>query len=146
MSSSVGMMRFPIYGKIKFMFQTTNQQSMDSCKGKIFTGKQDTTTPPCAIFTGQSLAVWWIVNCSFLYHISNLVLKNGTCFFELPLVLGRCVCVFYVFVAPLCGCLISGLVYSILAYLISQDIKPKQQRAKTNQNLKHWNVCEQENT
>ena len=25
MSSSVGMMKFPIYGKIKFMFQTTNQ-------------------------------------------------------------------------------------------------------------------------
>jgi hypothetical protein len=25
MSSSVGMMTFPIYGKIKFMFQTTNQ-------------------------------------------------------------------------------------------------------------------------
>jgi len=24
-SSSVGMMKFPIYGKIKFMFQTTNQ-------------------------------------------------------------------------------------------------------------------------
>jgi hypothetical protein len=23
--SSVGMMKFPIYGKIKFMFQTTNQ-------------------------------------------------------------------------------------------------------------------------
>ena len=26
MSSSIGMMKFPIYGKIKFMFQTTNQQ------------------------------------------------------------------------------------------------------------------------
>jgi hypothetical protein len=25
MSSSVGMMKFPIYGKIKAMFQTTNQ-------------------------------------------------------------------------------------------------------------------------
>jgi hypothetical protein len=25
-SSSVGMMTFPIYGKIKFMFQTTNQK------------------------------------------------------------------------------------------------------------------------
>jgi hypothetical protein len=25
MSSSVGMMKFPIYGKIKFMFQTTSQ-------------------------------------------------------------------------------------------------------------------------
>ena len=25
MSSSVGMMTFPIYGNIKFMFQTTNQ-------------------------------------------------------------------------------------------------------------------------
>ena len=25
MSSSVGMMKFPIYGQIKFMFQTTNQ-------------------------------------------------------------------------------------------------------------------------
>ena len=25
MSSSVGMMKFPIYGKIKFMFQATNQ-------------------------------------------------------------------------------------------------------------------------
>ena len=25
MSSSVGIMTFPIYGKIKFMFQTTNQ-------------------------------------------------------------------------------------------------------------------------
>ena len=24
-SSSVGMMKFPIYGKVKFMFQTTNQ-------------------------------------------------------------------------------------------------------------------------
>jgi hypothetical protein len=28
MSSSVGMMKFPTYGKIKFMFQTTNQISM----------------------------------------------------------------------------------------------------------------------
>ena len=28
MTSSVGMMKFPIYGKIKFMFQTTNQHSM----------------------------------------------------------------------------------------------------------------------
>ena len=27
MSSSVGMMKFPIYGKIKFMFQTTNQET-----------------------------------------------------------------------------------------------------------------------
>jgi hypothetical protein len=25
MTSSIGMMSFPIYGKIKFMFQTTNQ-------------------------------------------------------------------------------------------------------------------------
>jgi hypothetical protein len=25
MSSSVGMMKFPLYGKMKFMFQTTNQ-------------------------------------------------------------------------------------------------------------------------
>ena len=31
MSSSVGMMKFPIYGKIKFMFQTTNQLVM--CTG-----------------------------------------------------------------------------------------------------------------
>ena len=30
MSSSVGMMTFPIYGKIKFMFQTTNQQMSGS--------------------------------------------------------------------------------------------------------------------
>ena len=29
MSSSVGMMKFPIYGKIKFMFQTTNQFIVD---------------------------------------------------------------------------------------------------------------------
>jgi hypothetical protein len=28
MSSSVGMRTFPIYGKIKFMFQTTNQYSI----------------------------------------------------------------------------------------------------------------------
>ena len=28
MSSSVGMMTFPIYGNIKFMFQTTNQNRM----------------------------------------------------------------------------------------------------------------------
>jgi hypothetical protein len=25
---SVGIMKFPIYGKIRFMFQTTNQQSL----------------------------------------------------------------------------------------------------------------------
>jgi len=25
MSSSVGMMKFPIYGKVKFIFQTSNQ-------------------------------------------------------------------------------------------------------------------------
>jgi hypothetical protein len=30
-SSSVGMMKFPIYGKIKFMFQTTNQLDAWSC-------------------------------------------------------------------------------------------------------------------
>ena len=29
MSSSVGMMKFPIYAKIEFMFQTTNQLSME---------------------------------------------------------------------------------------------------------------------
>ena len=31
MSSSIGSMKFPIYGKIKFMFQTTNQLVM--CTG-----------------------------------------------------------------------------------------------------------------
>jgi hypothetical protein len=30
MSSSVGMMTFPIYGKIKIMFQTTNQLKKDA--------------------------------------------------------------------------------------------------------------------
>jgi len=30
MNSSVGMMTFPIYGKIKIMFQTTNQIAMEN--------------------------------------------------------------------------------------------------------------------
>ena len=35
MSSSVGMMRFPIYGKIKFMFQTTNQSTIDTTESDV---------------------------------------------------------------------------------------------------------------
>ena len=42
MSSSVGMMKFPTYGKIKFMFQTSNQiRSINVLKSELGTNPDD---------------------------------------------------------------------------------------------------------
>jgi len=50
MTSSVGMMKFPIYGKIKFMFQTTNQASISIC---LTFGKSDQWIFPFMFDTQQ---------------------------------------------------------------------------------------------
>ena len=78
MSSSIGMMRFPIYGKIKLMFQTTNQNSMSwhpilstpSCNtfenlhlsNELSPFERNMVTSKPLRFAFGNIGWWWLIN------------------------------------------------------------------------------------